>query len=265
MASYAKSLGFIDGQELRNIQAQGFKSKAEYQAKQATDLGFASFDQMNLAKSVGFNNMAELEKYTKDKGFDSTEETLKLKSDGYRSKVEFLRATDEVGAKYIPKEFVNDPNSFWIDTEGLGNGDENSAPMTPCYKFKNAPTLVHLFYQMEPTGYRWISYVPRNSYLWKTPYGQELARGYNENHRFDVITVDTRGERTIKMKWKNFIGELLTDTFVYDASYTVRYWSEHIGTGGVADTQVKQSIEKAKNSGLPGARQILCKGPFVGM
>ena len=265
MASYAKSLGFIDGQELRNIQTQGFKSKAEYQAKQAIDLGFASFDQMNLAKSVGFNNMAELEKYTKDKGFDSAEETLKLKSEGYRSKVEFLRATDEEGAKYIPKEFVNDLNFFWIGTEGLGNGDDNAPPLTPCYKFKNTQQLMLIFKQMTSDGYRWIGYVPRNSYLWKTPYGLEKARENSINRRFDVITLDTRGERTIKMKWKNLKGDLIIDTFVYDPSYNVRYWSEHIGTGEVVDKLVEESIKKAKNSGIPGIREILCKGPYVGM
>ncbi len=88
----AKKLGFESVDEMKSLQAQGFKNKSEYGESEAKKLGFSNFDEMKKAISQGFKNgneLAEAGKKAKDLGFDSVDEMIELNSKGFKTKYEF--------------------------------------------------------------------------------------------------------------------------------------------------------------------------------
>ena len=262
----AQQLGFASVAEMKEAQSKGFKNKAEALEGEAKSLGFRDSKQMQSAKAQGFKNFDEYKQQSEKLGFANVEEMEDLMGQGYRSKLEFTRANNKEGSINVPEEYI-DPNlTYWVGVVGLENGMDKSEPMTKCSKFADTVKTGQasmLYSRFDKNGYKWVGYTPKNSFLWGTPFGREMAQSMNAfNHLFEVISFDTRGEDKATVTYRGLKGLVITTSYVYDKSHQVRYLTSIDGMIKAANDAKMIEVEEAKKRGDPGAKEILCQGRF---
>ena len=91
----AKKLGFINASEMKSLQAQGFKTKEEYEVAEAKKFGFKDFAEMKTIQAMGFNTKIEYEDAEAKKlGFDSSNEKNAINREGFSTKQDYLEAQE---------------------------------------------------------------------------------------------------------------------------------------------------------------------------
>ena len=261
-----KKAGFSNAAEMKKANAEGYKTKDEAIAGEANKLGFENVGQMNRARSKGADNFEEYKQLSEKLGFSSAREMEDLTSQGYRSKVEYLRATNTVEALDVPSEFIDPPNTYWVGVASPSNSMDKSEPMTKCSEFidyDKTGLYSQMLYRFDQKGYRWIHRTPKNSPMWKNPMMADIARSTdNQKFFFEIIRLDSRGDNQLKITFKNLKGYLLSETYIYESSRQVRYLTaldnedyDHRVVVEMTRNKIKTKVEE----GIPGLRQILCK------
>jgi len=263
----AQKLGFSNVTEMKDAQSKGFKNKAEATEGKAKSLGFRDSKQMQSSQEQGFKNFDEYKQQSDKLGFADVEEMEDLMGQGYRSKLEFMRANNKGGSIDVPEEYVDPNSTYWVSVFKLKNGMNNAEPLTKCSKFADTVTTGQasmLYMRFDKDGYKWIGYTPKNSFLWQTSFGRDLAQSMNAfNHLFKVISFDTRGENKAIVTYQALGGLVITTSYVYDKSHQVRYLTSIEGMEKAANDSKMLDIRDAKIQGDPGVKEILCQGKFI--
>ena len=264
--SDALKAGFSSASEMKEAVAQGYKTKAEAIRGEASKLGFENEGQMSRARSLGANNYQDYEKLSEKLGFSSVNEMEELTLQGFRSKVEFIRATNKSEPLTIPAEYIDPPNTYWVKVSDLLNGMDKSEPMTKCSKFidyEKTGQYTSGFYRFDAEGYKWVFRTPKNSPMWKNPMLAESARSLDkDNPAFKVIRIDSRGDNQLKVTFLGLKRYHLSETYKYEPSRQVRYLTaldneddSHRVVVEWTRSRIKSKIEE----GEPGLKQILCQ------
>jgi hypothetical protein len=264
--SDAIKAGFSNAAEMKIAIAEGYKTKAEAVRGEVSKLGFQNEGQMNRARSLGANNYQDYEKLSENLGFSSVNEMDELTLQGYRSKIEFIRATNSSGPLTIPDEYIDPPNTYWIEVSSLLNDMDKSEPMTKCSKFidyEKTGEATALFYRFDKKGYKWVWRTPKNSSIWKNSLFAEMARDAEKDKpAFEVIRFDSRGENKLKVTFRTANGTLNSHSYKYEPSRQVRYLTEYYGGDNnlkAFDELKRMKIKSKIEQGQPGLRQILCQ------
>ena len=146
----AKKQGFASADEMKEIQAKGFKSKEEF----AKSLGFDSVDEMKEAAMAGFTSKYDYENdKAKKLGFENTDEKYYINKKGFATKQDFLDAEEkakqegwlsldekiDANAKNInsPKEY----KALWAEERQKQQSAQLQAQVKKvedCYMYKKA-------------------------------------------------------------------------------------------------------------------------------